>query len=237
MVSRVAAAMFQFRCKAHHVERFGCRVGRMQPFARQAIFDGPDQSGDKSSLAQNRVHQVRCGGLAVGSRDAREQNPLVRMLIEVAARRWPARGGRAPLRSKGRRNPAGFGNSLTTAHAPRPSASWANLRPSTRDPANAKNKKSFSTRRESYSSPATVIAATAGESSLRSFTPSSTWPRFIFYGGTVSPTGRTRRSPNPPAPSFCKLDFHSPAGRKNGSRRRILAPHHADFRRSQCLHL
>ena len=79
--------------------------------------------------------------------------------IEIPRRGGQRRAGRAPLRSMARpANPAGRGNSLTTAQRTSRHRLLANWRPSTRDPGNAKNKKSFPTRRESYSRPATSSA-------------------------------------------------------------------------------
>ena len=102
------------------------------------------------------------GGLAIGPRDARQPQPLVRLAIEVARRQCqrlppvlhlnPAPGA-----------PEGTSDSLTTATAPRASASAANCRPSARLPGKAKNKKPAPTRLESYSSPPMSALASSGD--------------------------------------------------------------------------
>ena len=108
--------------------------------------------------AQNRIDQIRRGGLAVGAGDAGQSQTLVRPAVEIA------RGQRQRLAAVLHFDPArgaeirrARADSLTTAIAPRATASCANWRPSARLPGNAKNRNPGSTRRESYSSPVTSV--------------------------------------------------------------------------------
>ena len=59
-------------------------------------------------------------------------------------------------------------------------------RPSTRAPANAKNKVSFPTLRESYSRPATPIFVQSRANSLRSRTPSKTPAKVVRVGAVTA---------------------------------------------------
>ena len=139
----------------------------------------PISPGDLARRPQNGLDQVRGRGLAVGAGDAGELHALIGVPVEIARSRGQRVAAVLDLDPWRPGNSAGRGDSLAIASAPCASASCANWRPSTRDPANAKNTKPFPTRRESYSRPATSRSASAGVSASRSVTPASSSLSFI----------------------------------------------------------
>ena len=114
-----AAGALQLREQPHQVQRFRRGIHGRQHAPRQMILDGADQRRGVARRPQHRIDQVRGGGLAVGSGDARQPQPLVRLAVKVARRQCqrlpavlhlnPARGqspGGPSLRFAGHRHRA-----------------------------------------------------------------------------------------------------------------------------------
>ena len=213
MVRCVPPRCFQFRREAHDIQRLRSRVRRRANFARQPIFDGPDQSRDLARRPQDRVDQISGGGLAVGAGDAGEAHAFIGLLVEIS------RGDRqrlaavlhfestAPANASRR---AAVSLTTRTAH-PRASASCANWRPSTRAPAKRKKHK--------CPSPLAANRIRGPPLSSSANLPASA-PRSARPPGPRPSHARAMRRHRP---STCKLHVHAAAGREHGSGRRILA--------------